>query len=150
MGDDQLSQQRVHREHRRLAQPQRVGPRGQADEAQVDPTAPAVAGVVLVPGPALLLFTAACAIGLSVPFSPHITLGQDYLPRHPGTAGGVTLGLAVSVGGVAGPLIGGLADATSPQGALAPLVALPGPGWFAVRPLREPVRLEHDAGAGPA
>jgi FSR family fosmidomycin resistance protein-like MFS transporter len=106
-------------------------------------TGPAVAGVVLVPGPLLLLFVAGCSIALSVPFSLHITLGQDYLPRHLGTAGGVTLGLAVSVGGVASPLIGALADTTSVQTALTPLIALPGLGWLLIRTLREPARLEH-------
>ena len=109
-------------------------------------TVPAVAGIVFVPGPALFVFAAATSIGLSVPFSLHITLGQDYLPRRPGTASGVTLGLAVSVGGVAGPLIGALADSTSLHTALTPLIALPGLGWFVLRPLREPARLEDRTG----
>ncbi|GAA2925249.1 hypothetical protein GCM10020221_21510 [Streptomyces thioluteus] len=73
-----------------------------------------------------------------MPFSLHVTLGQDYLPRHVGTASGVTLGLAISVGGVAGPAIGALADAASLQVALAPLIALPAVGWLLLRPLREP------------
>ncbi len=47
---------------------------------------------------------------LYVPFSLYVTLGQDYLPRHMGTASGDTLGLAVSVGGLASPAIGALAD----------------------------------------
>ncbi|EFD64856.1 membrane efflux protein, partial [Streptomyces lividans TK24] len=55
----------------------------------------AVAGVVLVPGPPVYLFVALTSAGLYVPFSLHITLGQDYLPRRVGTASGVTLGLAV-------------------------------------------------------
>lgn len=99
---------------------------------------PAVAGVVLVPGPALYLFVALTSAALYVPFSLHVTLGQDYLPRRVGTASGVTLGLAVSVGGVASPLIGALADVTSLRVALAPLVALPAVGWLLLRPLREP------------
>ncbi|MBI0385651.1 MFS transporter, partial [Streptomyces albiflaviniger] len=73
----------------------------------------AVAGVVLVPGPALYLCVALASAGLYVPFSLHVTLGQDYLPRRVGTASGVTLGLTVSVGGLASPLIGALADATT-------------------------------------
>lgn len=109
---------------------------------------PAVAGVVLVPGPALFLFVTATSIGLSMPFSLHITLGQDYLPRHPGTASGVTLGLAVSIGGLASPLVGALADATSLRTALVPLIALPGLGWLATRCLREPVRLEDQVRSG--
>ncbi|MEU4702505.1 MFS transporter [Nonomuraea dietziae] len=98
----------------------------------------AVAGVVYAPGPSLHLFVALASAGLYVPFSLHITLGQDYLPRRVGTASGVTLGLAVSVGGLAGPLVGAVADATSLQTALAPLIALPALGWLLLRTLREP------------
>ncbi|MGK5640773.1 MFS transporter [Streptomyces sp. URMC 126] len=99
---------------------------------------PAVAGIVLVPGPALYLFVALTSAALYVPFSLQVTLGQDYLPRRVGTASGVTLGLAVSVGGVASPLVGALADGTSLRVALAPLIALPALGWLLLRPLREP------------
>lgn len=98
----------------------------------------AVAGVVCVPGPALYLCVALTSAGLYVPFSLHITLGQDYLPRRVGTASGVTLGLAVSVGGIASPAIGALADAASLRTALAPLTVLPALGWLLVRTLREP------------
>ncbi|WP_406206106.1 MFS transporter [Streptomyces decoyicus] len=101
-------------------------------------TLPAVAGTVLVPGPLLYLFIALTSAGLYVPFSLHVTLGQDYLPRHVGTAGGVTLGLTVSVGGLASPLIGAAADATSLQTALTPLIAFPALGWLLVRTLHEP------------
>ncbi|MFI9103543.1 MFS transporter [Streptomyces fildesensis] len=98
----------------------------------------AVAGVVLVPGPLLYVFVALTSAGLYVPFSLHVTLAQDYLPRRVGTASGVTLGLAVSIGGVASPLIGAVADATSLRTALAPLIALPALGWFLLRTLNEP------------
>jgi FSR family fosmidomycin resistance protein-like MFS transporter len=37
-------------------------------------------------------------------------LGQAYLPRHVGTASGVTVGLAVTFGGVAAPVLGRIAD----------------------------------------
>ncbi|MFE9748356.1 MFS transporter [Saccharothrix saharensis] len=106
---------------------------------------PAVAGVVFVPGLTLLLFVALSSACLYVPFSLHITLGQDYLPLHLGTAGGVTLGLTVSVGGIASPLIGGLADMTSLQTALTPLIPLPVLGWVVIRSLREPARMELEA-----
>ncbi|WP_343243919.1 MFS transporter [Streptomyces sp. SID13726] len=98
----------------------------------------AVAGVVLVPGPAVYLFVALTSAGLYVPFSLHVTLGQDYLPRRVGTASGVTLGLTVSVGGLAAPALGALADATSLRTALVPLVALPALGALLLRGLREP------------
>lgn len=105
-------------------------------------TVPAVAGIVLVPGPLLYLFVALTSAGLYVPFSLHVTLGQDYLPRRVGTASGVTLGLTVSVGGIASPLIGAAADATSLQTALAPLIALPALGWLLLRTLHEPAMPE--------
>ncbi|MFJ8493845.1 MFS transporter [Streptomyces sp. NPDC094038] len=98
----------------------------------------AVAGVVWVPGPALYLFVALTSVGLYVPFSLQVTLGQDYLPSRIGTASGVTLGLTVSVGGLAGPLLGTLADATSLQTALAPLVLMPVLSRLLFGTLREP------------
>jgi FSR family fosmidomycin resistance protein-like MFS transporter len=98
----------------------------------------AVAGVVFVPGPLMLVFVACTSACLYVPFSLSITLGQDYLPRRVGTASGVTLGLTVSVGGIASPLIGAVADRTSLQVALIPLIALPAVSWLLLRALREP------------
>ncbi|GHF58116.1 MFS transporter [Streptomyces mashuensis] len=98
----------------------------------------AVAGLVLVPGPLLFVFTALTSAVLYVPFSLHVTLGQDYLPRRVGTAGGVTLGLTISIGGLASPVIGALADATSLRTALTPLIALPALGLLFLLPLREP------------
>lgn len=98
----------------------------------------AVAGVVLASGPALFLFVALASIGLYVPFSLQVTLGQDYLPSRIGTASGITLGLTVSVGGLASPLIGILADATSLRTALTPLVLMPALSWLLLRTLPEP------------
>ncbi|WP_435880595.1 MFS transporter [Streptomyces flaveolus] len=99
----------------------------------------AVAGLVLVPGPAVYVFVALTSAGLYVPFSLHITLGQDFLPRRVGTASGVTLGLTVSVGGLAAPALGALADATSLRAALLPLVVLPALGGLLLHGLREPL-----------
>lgn len=93
-------------------------------------TAPAVAGVVLAPGPLLYVCVALTSAGLYVPFSLHITLGQDYLPGRAGTAAGVIPGLAVSIGGIAGPVIGALADASSLRLARVPLIALPPSAYF--------------------
>ncbi|EST20064.1 hypothetical protein M878_40345 [Streptomyces roseochromogenus subsp. oscitans DS 12.976] len=98
----------------------------------------AVAGVVFVPGPALYGCIALTSAGLYVPFSLQVTLGQDYLPSRVGTAAGITLGLAVSVGGLTSPLIGRLADATSLRTALAPLVLMPVLCWLLLRTLPEP------------
>lgn len=101
-------------------------------------TAGSVAGLVFVPGPAVYPFTVLTSVGLYVPFSLQVTLGQDYLPSRVGTAGGITLGLTVSIGGLVSPLIGGVADRTSLQTALAPLVLMPVFGWLLFRTLPEP------------
>ncbi|MDR8408655.1 MFS transporter [Nonomuraea sp. 3-1Str] len=101
-------------------------------------TVAAVAGTVFVPGPAIYVFVALTSAALYVPFSLQVTLGQDYLPTRVGTASGITLGLTVSVGGLAGPVIGAVADATSLRTALAPLVVLPFLSWLLFRTLPEP------------
>jgi MFS family permease len=44
-------------------------------------------------------------------FSLTVTLGQDYLPGRIGTSSGVTLGLAISTGGLLAPAFGAIADA---------------------------------------
>jgi len=97
-----------------------------------------VAGIVFVPGPAIYAFVLLTSAGLYIPFSLQVTLGQDYLPTRVGTASGITLGLSVSIGGLAGPLIGGVADATSLRTALAPLILMPVLSWLALRTLPEP------------
>ncbi len=50
------------------------------------------------------------ALALFAPGGVMVVLGQTYLPRHVGTASGVTIGLAVTFGGLAAPLLGRLAD----------------------------------------
>jgi FSR family fosmidomycin resistance protein-like MFS transporter len=94
---------------------------------------------LVVPGPGVLVFVAAAALTLYMPFSLHITLGPDYLPSRIGTASGVTLGLAVSAGGVFAPVPGMLARATSLRITLASLIVLPALAWLLSRRLREPV-----------
>ncbi|CAL9331434.1 Fosmidomycin resistance protein [Streptomyces sp. enrichment culture] len=97
-----------------------------------------VTGVIYAPGPAVFLCVALTAAGLYVPFSLQVTLGQDYLPSRIGTAGGVTLGLTVSIGGLTSPLLGHLADSTTLQAALTPLIAMPALSWLLFRTLPEP------------
>ncbi|MEL7625066.1 MAG: MFS transporter [Clostridiales bacterium] len=50
------------------------------------------------------------ALTLNGPYSTMVTMGQCFLPNHIGLAGGITLGLGVSVGGIAVPAIGWLGD----------------------------------------
>ncbi len=58
-------------------------------------------------------------------YSPTIVLGQKYLPNRVGLSSGVTLGLAVAIGGGAAPFIGKLADMYGVWMALASVSFLP-------------------------
>ena len=89
-------------------------------------TAPAMAGLVLSTSlPLVLVFVALTGIGTFMPFSVFVILSQDYPPNRIGTASGVTIGLAVSIGGLFSPLLGWLADSTSLRFTLSILIALP-------------------------
>ncbi len=64
------------------------------------------------------------AVFLFLPTSGLVVLGQEYLPNRVGLASGVTLGLAVSVGGMCAPLLGRLGDAYGMNLVVAILLAL--------------------------
>jgi FSR family fosmidomycin resistance protein-like MFS transporter len=82
----------------------------------------------------------ALLVGLvtNIPFAVLVKLGQDYLPTRPGTAAGVTLGLAVSAGGLVLPLLGLVADAHGPRGVLVVLAVVPVVAVVLSAFLREP------------
>jgi len=82
----------------------------------------------------------ALIVGLvaNIPFAVLVKLGQDYLPSRPGTAAGVTLGLAVSAGGLFMPLLGLVANHHGPQGAIVVLAAVPVIAILVSAALREP------------
>lgn len=65
------------------------------------------------------------ALALYLPFSVLVVMGQEYLPNHVGTASGVTVGLAVTAGGLAAPLLGLVADRWGVAGPLYVVSALP-------------------------
>ena len=79
--------------------------------------------------PALIVFTTAksawlamamlapMAIGANLGFSPIVALGARYLPSHVGLASGLTLGMAVSVGGIVAPVFGRIGDPCGKSGA---------------------------------
>ena len=60
-------------------------------------------------------------------FSITIILGQAYLPRHLGLASGVTLGLAIGLGGVAATALGVVADTAGLHAVLWTIAVLPLP-----------------------
>jgi FSR family fosmidomycin resistance protein-like MFS transporter len=102
---------------------------------------PALGGLLLAPGAlAPLPFALATGVCLNIPFAVLVKLGQDYLPTRPGTAAGVTLGLGVSIGGLAAPLLGLIASADGPRGALLALLVVPPLALLCGALLREPTR----------
>ncbi|WLP89924.1 MFS transporter [Gordonia sp. NB41Y] len=87
---------------------------------------PALVLVRVVPEPWLgVVVTALCGIAINIPFGVLVKLGQDYLPSRPGTAAGVTLGLAVTVGGLFAPVLGAIADRSGPETVLTVLCVIP-------------------------
>ncbi|MFI6165325.1 MFS transporter [Nocardia sp. NPDC051052] len=87
---------------------------------------PALAALRIVPDPQLGLAVAVLTgVTVNIPFAVLVKLGQDYLPNRPGTAAGVTLGLAVSAGGVFVPVLGMIADRLGPPAVLTTLCFVP-------------------------
>ena len=70
-------------------------------------------------------------LALYAPFSVMTVMGQEYLPGRVGTASGLTIGLAVTLGGLAAPLLGRIADLQGVRAALSTLVAVPVVGALA-------------------
>lgn len=62
---------------------------------------------------------------LNTTYSPTIVLGQNYLPNRVGLSSGVTLGVAVAIGGGAAPIIGKIADIYGIWYSLASIAFLP-------------------------
>jgi FSR family fosmidomycin resistance protein-like MFS transporter len=77
--------------------------------------------------------------------SPMVLLGQSYLPNKVGFASGVTLGLAVSVGGLMAPLVGRYADDNGLAAAMALLSFIPIGGAIVALTLRAPCNQGSDA-----
>ena len=64
------------------------------------------------------------AASLYFSYSPMVVLGQQYLPNHVGFASGITLGLAISIGGIMAPVLGMVADRFSLSAAFCAMAAL--------------------------
>jgi FSR family fosmidomycin resistance protein-like MFS transporter len=73
----------------------------------------------------LTLLLVPIGLMLSATYSPTIVLGQNYLPNRVGLSSGVTLGLAVAIGGGAAPIIGKIADIYGIWYSLASIAFLP-------------------------
>jgi FSR family fosmidomycin resistance protein-like MFS transporter len=80
-------------------------------------------------------------LALYAPFSVMTVMGQEYLPGRVGTASGLTIGLAVTFGGLTAPLLGRIADLHDVRTALTTLVAVPVAGALATLTLPRDARL---------
>ena len=112
---------------------------------------PAMAGLTLAQDWVVaLVFVAACGVTIFMPFAVFVILGQDYLPNRIGIASGVTVGMAVTVGGLFSPLLGWIADATDLRVTFAILAALTVVALALAFLLREPAVPRHPRPAGDA
>jgi FSR family fosmidomycin resistance protein-like MFS transporter len=102
---------------------------------------------VLAPGDVAAIVVSGILGGaLFLPFALHVTLSHAYLPRHLGTASGVTLGMSTALGGLLTPLLGVLADHTGPQAVFVLLACLIAAALVASLFLRERADLPAERG----
>jgi FSR family fosmidomycin resistance protein-like MFS transporter len=87
---------------------------------------PLLLGFVLAPNELVAgVLLAAIGFVTVMSFSVSVVMGQEYLPSRLGIASGVTLGLAIGMGGVAAALLGKLADSAGLETVMWTIVALP-------------------------
>jgi FSR family fosmidomycin resistance protein-like MFS transporter len=81
--------------------------------------------LIAAPTPRLAYFALVpLGVILFAPFSSMVVLGQDYLPNRVAMASGVTMGLAGSIGGLAAPILGSIADHRGMRSSFLVLVVL--------------------------
>jgi FSR family fosmidomycin resistance protein-like MFS transporter len=80
-----------------------------------------------IPGAIALLPVGMCVVGT---FGVTMVLSQLYLPRHIGMASGLSVGLAMGIGGVAAVVLGAVADAIDLKTALTISAVAPAIGVF--------------------
>jgi len=88
-----------------------------------------------IPGTVALMLVGPCVVGT---FGVTMVLSQLYLPRHVGVASGLSVGLAMGLGGIAAVLLGAVADAVDLQTALYIGAAAPAIGCIACVMLPRP------------
>jgi FSR family fosmidomycin resistance protein-like MFS transporter len=93
--------------------------------ASLLPLAPLIALTLATPGPAVLIPLALTGAFSIASYSVAVVMGQEYLPGREGIAGGVTMGLAIGLGGAGVPLLGLVADRWGVTTVFGPIAALP-------------------------
>jgi len=101
-----------------------------------------------VPGVLALMLVGVCVVGT---FGVTMVLSQLYLPRHVGMASGLSVGLAMGIGGVAAVVLGAVADAVDLKTALTISAVAPAVGvLFCLRLPPPAMRAQTFADPGPA
>jgi FSR family fosmidomycin resistance protein-like MFS transporter len=101
-----------------------------------------------VPGVLALMLVGVCVVGT---FGVTMVLSQLYLPRHVGMASGLSVGLAMGIGGVAAVVLGAVADAVDLKTALTISAVAPALGVvFCLRLPAPAKRAQIPADPGPA
>ena len=93
-----------------------------------------IGGVV---GVISLMLVGVCVVGT---FGVTMVLSQLYLPRHVGMASGLSIGLAMGIGGIAAVILGAVADAVDLRLALTVSVIAPALGVLVCLQLPAPAR----------
>jgi FSR family fosmidomycin resistance protein-like MFS transporter len=115
-------------------------------------TIPILVALVLAPGPLTAgLVTALAGFMIIATFSITVVMSQEYLPNRVGLASGVSLGLAIGVGGIAAALMGVVADAYGLRTVMWLIVALAVPmvALARTRPVTRAERRAQDLAAAP-
>jgi MFS transporter, FSR family, fosmidomycin resistance protein len=98
-------------------------------------------------GTLALMLVGLCVVGT---FGVTMVLSQLYLPRHMGVASGLSIGLAMGLGGLAAVVLGALADAIDLETALYVAAAAPALGCVVCVLLPRPVAWARPAEPAPA
>ena len=89
------------------------------------PLGPLILISLATPGAAVLVPLALTGAFSIASYSVAVVMGQEYLPGREGIAGGVTMGLAIGLGGAGVPVLGLVADRWGVASVFGPLAALP-------------------------
>jgi FSR family fosmidomycin resistance protein-like MFS transporter len=98
-----------------------------------------------IPGALALMLVGVCTVGS---FGVTMVLSQLYLPRHVGMASGLSVGLAMGIGGVAAVVLGAIADAVDLKTAL--IICALAPALGVVACLRLPAAAHRPAAVADA
>jgi FSR family fosmidomycin resistance protein-like MFS transporter len=94
-------------------------------------------GIGGIAGAVALMLVGVCVVGT---FGVTMVLSHRYLPRHVGVASGLSVGLAMGIGGIAAVVLGAVADAVDLRVALTLCAAAPAIGVLYCLRLPAPAR----------